>query len=541
MQKRHYNVIVVGAGSAGCVTAARLSAAGVDTLLIEAGTSRLSLWQKLPLGVGHALKDVRRTWVDTCEPSDALNGRALEWHAGRSLGGSSAVNGMLAVRGDPELYDELKNYGIAGWSYKECLPYFKALESIKFPSSPDRGLTGPISVSRVQMSRHSEVFHAGFNDLGMQSGEDYNSRFSPGVYQLQLTTSKYFRSDASRYISDVANHAKLTLVSECAAQKLLLKENRISGVETLVSGISTAYTADAVILCLGAVRTPLLLEKSGIGNPKYLERAGIPVIHRVDAVGQNLKDHLMIRQTYESSIPGTVNELFFSEIFRVSQLGRYALGLSNVFNTSSLFSTAFVPLSGDGQKPRLRVQLGLSSSEGRLATNLRTGIDPYPGFHFGVYDISPSSLGSVHVAPNKTSSLYAIQPNYLSTESDLSALTEGYEVLDNLANTSAVRSIVRRRTRPKIGLDDPKKFGDYIASSAHTCWHPVGTCRMGHDISDSVTTSEGRVHGLENLYIFDASIYPIHTSSNTNLPTLMAAEKLSKHFLDSKGIGFRNS
>jgi choline dehydrogenase len=448
---------------------------------------------------------------------------------------------MLAVRGDPNLYDDLEKHGVSGWSYKECLPHFKSLEAVKFQCNDDRGLLGPITISRVPMSRHSEAFHAGFNSLGVKSGEDYNSNYRSGVYQLQLTASKYLRSDASRYLTLVANRSKLTLLPDSTVHKLVIERDSIVAVEIVTPDGLTVCRAATVILCLGAVRTPLLLEKSGVGNPEYLKRADIGVVHRLDAVGENLKDHLMVRQTYESKLSGTINDLFSSKRFAVSQLARYVMGADNVFSTSSLFSTAFIPLSGSGSMPRLRVQLGLSSAEGRLSTNLRTGIDPYPGFHFGVYDISPISVGSVHVSSNPTSPGYVISPNYLSTHDDRSALSEGHELLDALANTEALRSIICRRTRPKIALDSTKKFNEYIASSAHTCWHPVGTCRMGKDVNDSVTTSTGKVHGLENLYVFDASIYPFHTSSNTNLPTLMAAEKLTQLFLASKGIGSRNS
>jgi choline dehydrogenase len=531
----HFDAIVVGAGSAGCVTASRLSAAGLRTLLLEAGPDKLSFWQRLPLGVGRALKDPAHTWVDACQPTDRLGGRRLEWHAGRGLGGSSAVNGMLAVRGDPGLYAQLADYGIHGWSYDECLPHFKSIETVRFNHGSSRGGSGPITVSRIPFDRFSLAFHAAFNAMGMESGDDYNDTYKPGVYQLQLTASRYRRSDASRYLSLVANRANLTFASESLAHQLLVQEGRVRGLRVLTrEGHEQDYGADYFFLCLGAVRTPTILERSGIGDPRVIERAGLQARHELVSVGANLKDHVMIRQTFESRYAGTVNNLFLSKGFAAVQAARYLAGNYSLFGTSSLVSTAFVPLSPGDHAPRFRVQLGLGSAEGRLSTDLKTGIDAFSGFHFGVYDISPTAAGSVHIGAKGGGQHHVIENNYLEGGGDLDRLKQAFSLLDELASEPAMREVIRRRTRPDGGVNTPEEAARYFAKSAHTCWHPVGTCRMGSSPADSVTSSRGRVHGIDNLFIHDASIFPIHTSSNTNLPVMMAAEKLSAEFLNTR-------
>lgn len=531
---RHFEAIVVGAGSAGCVTASRLSAAGIKTLLVEAGPEKLSVWQRLPLGVGRALKDSARTWTDSCEASNELGGRQLEWHAGRGIGGSSAVNGMLAVRGDPALYDSLAGHGIAGWSYAECLPHFKRLESVRFRHSGNRGSSGPITLTRIAPDRFSRAFHAAFNSLGIASGDDYNDAYGTGVYQLQLTASSHLRADASRYLARVADRSRLTVASESPASKLVVKEGRVHALEVIDRDRSIrTYTADNFFLCLGAIRTPLLLERSGVGNPQTLEGAGLTVMHALRSVGEHLKDHVMVRQTFESRHAGTANDLFLSKSFAVAQGLRYLTGQPNLFATPSLVSTAFVPVSSGDPSPRFRVQLGLASAEGRLSTNLKTGIDPFPGFHFGVYDISPQSYGHVHITAGQPER-YSIRNNYLTGDGDLQRLRQGFDILEQLAASSAMKDLTARRTRPDSSIGSPESVLQYFARSAHTCWHPVGTCRMGADPETSVTSAHGRVHGLDNLMIFDASIYPVHTSSNTNLPVLMAAEKLSSEFLGTR-------
>ena len=531
----HFDAIVVGAGSAGCVTASRLSAAGLRTLLLEAGPDKLSFWQRLPLGVGRALKDSARTWVDECEPAGRLSGRKLEWHAGRGLGGSSAVNGMLAVRGDPALYAQLADYGIQGWSYDDCLPYFKSIETVTFSHGSTRGSSGPIKVSKIPLDRFSLAFHAAFNAMGLESGDDYNDTYKSGVYQLQLTASRYQRSDASRYLSLVANRAKLSFAFESLAHQLLVQEGRVRGLRILTrEGREQDYSADYFFLCLGAVRTPIILERSGIGHPRVIERAGVQARHELVSVGANLKDHVMIRQTFESRYAGTVNNLFLSRGFASVQAARYLAGNYSLFGTSSLVSTAFVPLSPGGHSTRFRVQLGLASAEGRLSTDLKTGIDPFPGFHFGVYDISPSAAGSVHLGTTGDERRCVIENKYLEGDGDLDRLKQGFALLDDLASEPAMREVIRRRTRPGGEVSSPEDAARYFAKSAHTCWHPVGTCRMGSSPADSVTSSSGRVHGIDNLFIHDASIFPIHTSSNTNLPVMMAAEKLSAEFLNAR-------
>jgi len=531
--KRKYDVVVVGAGSAGCVTAGRLASSTLKVALLEAGPSSLSFWQKLPLGVGKALQDNRRLWSDVCVPSPGTEDRSIEWHSGRGIGGSSAVNGMLAVRGDPALYDRLSADDVRDWRYSDCLPFFKKLEKVGFSSSEARGQTGPIHVSRVAHSPYSEAFHNAFLGLGVPSLSDYNEDFQTGVYQLQLTTTRYFRSDASAYLTLPGCAGNLDTFFETEVYKIHFERGAAVAVEATRRGQREMFYADKIVLCLGSVRTPRLLELSGVGDPKILESVGIKPSCPLENVGKNLRDHLMVRQTFKSTIGGTVNSFFLSNLFAADQVVRYTLGQPSLLATPSLVSTAFVGIPGSGEKTKFRIQLGLVAAEGRLSSSLKTGIDPFPGFHIGVYDISPESAGETHIVCSDPARPSKVTPRYLDDERDRSSLAEAFEYVNFLTQEPCFRKIIADKTRPGSEIQTSKDLHRYFSKSAHTCWHPVGTCRMGSDPSKSVTDSEGRVHGLNNLYIFDASIFPKHTSSNTNLPVLMAAEKLSNEFLKS--------
>jgi len=532
--KWRYDVVVVGAGSAGCVTASRLSSSNLKVALLEAGPSDLSFWQRLPLGVGKALQDDRRLWSDVCEPSSATDGRSIQWHSGRGIGGSSAVNGMLAVRGDPALYDRLSADGVQNWGYSDCLPFFKKIEKVGFSNSEARGQSGPIHISRVSHSPYSEAFHEAFSGLGIPSLSDYNADFQTGVYQLQLTTTRYFRSDASGYFSLPGCATNLDTFFGVEAHKLHFEGGDAVAVEAIRQGQKEMFYADRIILCLGSVRTPRLLELSGIGDPKILEKAGIKPWCPLENVGKNLRDHLMVRQTFKSKIGGTVNSFFLSNFFTADQVVRYAFGQPSLLATPSLVSTAFVGIPKSEEQIKFRIQLGLVAAEGRLSSSLKTGIDPFPGFHIGVYDISPYSVGETHICSSDSARPSKVVPRYLEDNRDRSSLANAFEYINFLTQEPCFRKIIAAKTRPNSELLTSKDLHRYFSESAHTCWHPVGTCRMGADSATSVTDSEGRVHGLKNLYIFDASIFPQHTSSNTNLPVLMAAEKLANQFLRSR-------
>jgi choline dehydrogenase len=529
MHSENYDYIIVGAGSAGCALAARLTENAHNTvLLVEAGGEAKNLWIPIPLGVGRLYNDRRLHWPFMTEPEPHLHGQSMYCPVGRVIGGSSSINGLLFVRGAPQEYDRWCDAGCPGWSYPDVLPYFKRLEHRAGGDSRYRGRGGPITVSDVpHRDALTEAFYQSCLELGVPSSRDYNSGDYEGVAYLQLSTRAGRRcSSASGYLRNARSRKNLVVLIGTVVTRILLEGNVARGV-TLSNADGTERRVSAsreVILCAGAINSPRLLELSGIGDNVALQHVGIVPQHHLPGVGENLQDHLNTRITYRCTQPITINDAL-NGFWRGARLGlQYLFTRRGLMATPSVTVHALVRSKPSSERVDLKLQITHLSGESRYSMIKGRGVDAFSGFMLGSTPLHPESRGSVHVRSANPLEHPEIHANYLAQASDVETALCGLKMLRRLAQQSKLQAMIEQEVRPGSKIDTDEDLINYIRSTAQTSWHQIGTCKMGSD-SMAVVDPELRVRGLHRLRVADVSVLPHLVSANTNAPAIMIGER----------------
>ncbi|MDH4167764.1 MAG: GMC family oxidoreductase N-terminal domain-containing protein, partial [Gammaproteobacteria bacterium] len=495
-------------------------------LLLEAGGPDKNLWVHVPLGVGKLLTNPEFVWQYFTEKGTAPADQPVYWPKGRTLGGSSSVNGMVFTRGSRSAWDAWRDLGNHGWGYDDVLPYFKRLEDRRGGDPAHRGVGGPITVSDVAHdSAVSDAFVSACHALGAPRLDDYNGPDNAGVAPLQLSVRNGRRcSTAVGYLRPAMSRSNLTVLTHATVDQLQFEGTRCVGVVYLRHGHRVdAHAASEVLLCAGSIESPAILERSGIGNPTVLAKAGIATrLDRVE-VGEKLQDHLQVRMSYEIEGERTVNDILNKPLLGAAEGLRYLLQRRGLLTTSTVTAHTIMKSCDESDHADTKVQLALISGKDRYSAG-GGGLDSCSGITLGAFQVRPQSRGSVHVGSTDPSAPPTIEANYLQAELDRRLTVAGLRLIRKIAAQPALNKFIKRELLPGKQVSSDEQLLAYAGASGQTSWHPIGTCRMGSD-PGAVVDPELRVRGVDGLRVADASIMPTMVSTNTNAPCIMIGEK----------------
>ena len=533
---KHFDYVIVGAGSAGSVLAHRLSESGQHSVLVlEAGGSDKRFWIQVPIGYGKTYYQKSVNWMYMADADEGTNNRQSYWPRGKVLGGSSSINAMVYIRGHKNDFDAWQAQGNPGWSYQDVLPYFKKSECNQLGEDEYRGGSGPMHVADVSNDLHPLCHHfinAG-KHLGLKENLNFNGHEQEGIGLYQTTTHKGFRqSTAKAFLHPALKRQNVTLYTHAHATKVLCVGNKAVGVEYQQKGKThKVYANKEVILCGGAINSPQLLQLSGIGPAKLLEEHDIPLVQDSPAVGQNLQDHLGMDYLYRSNKP-TLNDELHSWHGKLKAGVKYVLTRRGPLSLSINQGGGFIKTSKDLTQPDIQLYFSpVSYTKAPAGTRPLMNPDPFSAFLIGLTNCRPTSRGFINIRSKDPLAPPQIKPNYLSTDEDVKTLLAGVKYLRQLAQTPAFKDIIVEELRPGNRCQTDEELIEDIRGYAWTCFHPTSTCRMGPDSQTNVVNHELKVYGMGQLRVADASIFPFIVSGNTNAAAIMVGEKAADMIL----------
>ena len=518
-----FDYVIVGAGSAGCVLANRLSAdADVSVLLLEAGGTDNYIWIHIPVGYLYTINNPRTDWRYVTEPEPGLNGRAIGYPRGKGLGGCSSINAMIYMRGQVEDYDGWRQMGNDGWSWQDVLPYFLKSEDYAFGADTFHATGGEWRVEDIRVTW--EILDA-FRDAAVANGipetDDFNRGDNEGCGYFKVNQKRGVRWNTSKaFLKPVRGRPNLTVMTEAQAESVIFQGNRAAGVLFRHRGKPTAAAARGeVILSAGAIGSPQLLQVSGIGPGDLLQECGIDVVHALAGVGENLQDHLQLRMIYKVKNTSTLNQEAASLMGRIGMGVRYALFRRGPLAMAPSHFGAFTRSDPSRSTPNLEYHIQPLSLD-----KFGEPLHPFPAFTASVANLRPESRGTVRIKTPDPAVYPAIRPNYLSHPADQQVAVDAIKLTRRICADPALARFYPEEFLPGPVAQTDDELRTAVGEVGTTIFHPVGTCKMGSD-DQAVVDARLRVRGVEGLRVVDASVMPTITSGNTNSPTIMIAEK----------------
>lgn len=530
MGDQSFDFVIVGAGSAGCVLADRLSADGRHTVaVIEAGGSDRRFYVQMPLGYGKTFYDATINWGYRTEPDPGLAGTADYWPRGKLLGGSSSINAMVWIRGDRLDFEDWAAAGNPGWSYKDVLPIFKSLEDNQAGADEWRATGGPLHVSDVSTRLHplAKRFVEAGRQAGLPLNKDFNGATQEGIGVYQITTKGGWRMSAARaFLRPALKRPNVTLITNAHATRVILEGRRATGVEILRDGQRETVSAKReVILAAGAVNSPVLLQLSGIGPGGHLASIGVTTLVDAPAIGRHLQDHLGINYVYRAKVP-TLNQTLRPWWGKALAGARFLLTGAGPLSLSLNQGGGFAKLRPDDDRATIQLYFqAISTLTGRTGTRPLLRPDPFPGFAIGLSNCRPTARGEIMARSSNPLDPPVIRANAFGEASDVADYLAGVKLIRRIAAQPAMAEVIDAELAPGPAITSDADVEADFRRRSGTVYHPSCTVRMGPDPALAGVDARLRVHGVERLRVIDASVFPTVISGNTNAPTMMVAAK----------------